>query len=288
MGSPSWKPALTATRLLVLSRGAGGMTEEVEAKLRKAFVDHLIVDFDPDQDLEALISPRGRIVVAGGDGTVEFIVRKFADTQHPIGVISLGTFNNLARALGLPTGIDQAMEIAKDGHQRAITLGRVNGRVFVEACAIGLFGETIALGESAKDMEFGKLAGKLKDVIAAKRFQFELSGDIQGSGAAMSLVFSNTASIGSQLPIGNATPMNPYLEFSVHAGRTRTDIVGRAVKSALLFQHSEDGAGQVFKFSKLEVKTRPRVRVYADNFLVGRTPATIAAEASALKMLLPK
>src|SRR5207244_11015367 len=96
----------------------------------------------------------------------------------------------------------------------------------------------------------------------------EMSGETQGSGAAMSLVFSNTASIVSQLPSGNATPMNPYLEFSVHAGRTRTDIVGRAVKSALLFQHSEDGAGQVFKFSKLEVKTRPRVRVYADNFLV--------------------
>jgi diacylglycerol kinase family enzyme len=136
-------------------------------------------------------------------------------------------------------------------------------------------------------MEFGKLAGRLKKVIAAKRFQYELTGDIEGSGSAMSLVFSNTASIGTQLPISERTPTDPYLEFTVHAGRTRADIVGRALRSALPFMQGEDGANQVFRFSRLEVSTKPRVRVYADNHLVRRTPATVSAESSALKVLLP-
>ena len=279
---------MRTSRLLVISRGAGGMSDEVEKKLRSAFADYLIVDFDPNADLEELVSPRARMVVAGGDGTVEFIVRKLADTKHPVGIVPLGTFNNLARALSLPTKIDDAINVARKGRQRAITLGRVNDRIFVEACAVGLFGQTIALGDSAKDMEFGKLATKLKEVIAAKRFRYELSGDITGSGSAMSLVFSNTGSIGSQLPISDGSPIDPYLEFSVHAGRTRTDIVGRAIKSAVLMQHADDGGGQVFKFRRLEVKTTPRVRVYADNFQVGRTPATVSAEVSALRVLLPK
>ncbi len=247
------------------------MSDEVEKKLRSAFADHLIVDFDPDADLEKLVSPRARIVVAGGDGTVEFIVRKLADTKHPVGIVPLGTFNNLARALSLPTKIDDAINVAR-----------------VEACAVGLFGQTIALGDSAKDMEFGKLATKLKVVISAKRFRYELSGDITGSGSAMSLVFSNTGSIGSQLPISDGSPIDPYLEFSVHAGRTRADIVGRAIKSAVRMQHADDGGDQVFRFRRLEVKTKPGVRVYADNFQVGRTPATVSAELSALKVLLPK
>lgn len=276
-----------ATRLLVISRNAGGVTADVEAELRSAFADHLVHDFDPDEDLEKVVTPQARIVVAGGDGTVEFFMRKFADSKHPIGIISLGTFNNLARALGLPTDVRKAIEVAKDGNPSPITLGRVNGRVFVEACAVGLFGEAIALGESAKDFQFGKLSARLKDVISAKRFQYEFTGDFEGGGSAMSLVFSNTASIGSQLAVSDASPTNPYLEFSVHAGRTRTDIVGRAIASALLFKHTEEGAGQVFKFRKLEVRARPRVRVYADNHLVGRTPATITAETSALKVLLP-
>jgi diacylglycerol kinase family enzyme len=275
-----------SSRLLVISRGAGGMNEKVEAKLRKSFADHMIVEFDPRQDLADLATPRARIVVAGGDGSVEFVVRKFADTRHPIGVIPLGTFNNLARALKIPTDVDKAIKVAREGRARAITLGRVNDHIFVEACAVGLLGETIALGDEAKDLEFGKFAAKLGDVIAAPKFQYELGGDIKGSGSAMSLVFSNTATVGMQLAISEGTPTDPYLEFSVHAGRSRTDIVGRAVRSAL--QGQLDAGAQVFRFTRLEVHTKPRVRVYADNFYVGRTPAEIHAEASALRILLPK
>jgi len=277
-----------ATRLLIISSRSGSMTQDVERKLRRAFADHQIVEFDPNEDLSELMSPQARIVVAGGDGSVEFIVRKFADTQHPVGIIPLGTFNNIAHALGLADDLDRSIEIARDGKMKAITLGRVNDHIFVEACAIGLFGETIALGDAAKDRAFGQTTDHLKNVISARRFRYELSGDIEGSGSAMSLVFSNTGSIGSQLQIADNSPIHPYLEFSVHAGRTRTDIIRRAIQAAVLRKRTEDTTDQVFKFNRLEIKTTPRVRVYADNFQVGRTPATITAETSALKVLMPQ
>ena len=66
------------------------------------------------------------------------------------------------------------------------------------------------------------------------------------------------------------------------------DIVARAIKSALPVDLPADSTDQVFRFKKLDVTTKPRVRVYADNYLVGQTPATITAEVSALKVLLPK
>ena len=276
-----------ATRVLIISRGSGSMTPQVEEKLRKAFADYLIVDFDPKADIEKLVTPQARIVVAGGDGSVEFMVRKLADSLHPIGIMPLGTYNNLARALRLPLELNPAIEVARDGHPRAITLGRVNDHIFVEACAIGLFGQTIALGESAKDKAFGKIPARVKDVMAARRFRYELHGDLEGHGSAMSLVFSNTATIGSQLPVSDANPTKPYLEFSVYAGRSRTDIVGRTVKSMVLKQH-EEPTDQVFRFHRVEVKTKPGVRVYADNMHVGRTPATVTAETSAVKVVLPK
>ena len=276
-----------ATRVLVISSRAGSLNAEAETTLRAAFADYVIVEFDPKDDLAKRLSSKARIVVAGGDGTVEFMIRKFADTPHPIGIIPLGTFNNLARALKLPTELDKAIEVAREARGHAITLGRVNGRIFVEACAIGLFGETIALGDAAKDRAFGGLADGLKQVIAAKRFDYQLTGNLEGSGSAMSLVFSNTASIGSGLPVSDTNPIHRYLEFSVQAGRTRSDIVSRAVASAVLGKHAEDGMGQVFNFTELAVKTKPRARVYADNFLVGWTPATVNAEQSALRVALP-
>ncbi len=178
--------------------------------------------------------------------------------------------------------------MARDGNAKPITLGRVNDHIFVEACAIGLFGETIALGDKAKDRGFGAITPQLRKVFSARRFKYKLSGDLKGGGFAMSLVFSNTSTIGSQIPVGDSTPIQRTLEFSVDAGRTRADIVLRWMRSAILRQRTDDAAGQVFKFSRLEVTTTPKVRVYADNFQVGRTPATITAETSALRVLLPK
>jgi diacylglycerol kinase family enzyme len=285
---PAPKSAKQATSLLILSSKAGSMTPQIEAKLRKAFATSLIVEFDPKMDLEKLVTPKATIIVAGGDGTIGWVVRKLADTKHPLGILSLGTFNNFAKSLHLPTTVDAAIRVIRSGKPHPITLGRLNGKVFLEAAAIGLFGETIAAGESAKDRAFGAFADDLKHVMEAKPFTYELTGDIRGSGTAMSLVFTNTTSIGSQMPVSDKTPQDPYLELSVHAGASRTDIVKRVLARAVLSKHREGGLGQVFKFRKLKVTTKPNVRIYADNAQLGRTPATITAELSALQVILAR
>jgi diacylglycerol kinase family enzyme len=188
----------------------------------------------------------------------------------------------------LPATVDAAIKVIKTGKPRPITLGRLNGKIFLEAAAVGLFGETLAAGESAKDQAFGVFAEDLKHIAEAKPFTYELTGDIRGSGTAMSLVFTNTTSIGSQMPVSDKTPEDPYLELSVHAGATRRDIVKRVLARVVLSKHKEEGLGQVFKFRKLMVTTKPKVRIYADNAQLGRTPAAITAELSALHVILPR
>jgi diacylglycerol kinase family enzyme len=277
-----------ASSLLILSSKAGSMTPAIEAKLRKAFAGSLAVEFDPKMDLERLITPSAMVIVAGGDGTIGWTVRRLAETKHPLGILSLGTFNNFAKSLHLPTTVDAAIRVIKTGKPHPITLGCLNGKIFLEAAAIGLFGETIAAGESAKDRAFGAFAEDVKHIAEARPFTYELTGDIRGSGTAMSLVFTNTTSIGSQMPVSDKTPVDPYLELSVHAGATRTDIVKRVLARVVLSKHKEGGLGQVFKFRKLVVTTKPKVRIYADNAQLGRTPATISAELSALQVILPR
>jgi diacylglycerol kinase family enzyme len=285
----SGKPtAARATSLLILSPKAGSMTPAIETKLRDAFPRSRVVEFDPKMDLESMVSPKAAIIVAGGDGTIGWVVRRLADTPHPLGILSLGTFNNFAKSLGLPTNVSAAIRVIQTGQPRPITLGRVNGKIFLEAAAIGLFGEFITAGESAKDRAFGQFAEDLKHIAEAKPFTYELTGDIRGSGRAMSLVFTNTTSTGAQMPVSDKTPVDPYLELSVHAGATRTDIARRVLARVVLSKHKEGGLGQVFKFRKLEVTAKPNVRIYADNAKIGRTPATITAELSALKVILAK
>jgi diacylglycerol kinase (ATP) len=285
---PAKSSAKGAMSLLILSSKAGSMTPQIEMKLRKAFAGSLIVEFDPKMDVEKLVSPKATIIVAGGDGTIGWVVRKLADTKHPIGILSMGTFNNFAKSLHLPMTVDAAIRVIKTGRPHALTLGRVNGKIFLEAAAIGLFGEFITAGESAKDRAFGAFAEDVKHIAEAKPFTYELTGEIRGSGTAMSLVFTNTTSIGAQMPVSDKTPKDTYLELSVHAGATRTDIAKRVLARVVLSKHKEGGLGQVFRFRKLEVTTKPKVRIYADNAQIGRTPATITAELSAVQVILSR
>src|SRR5579864_4800453 len=161
-----------ATSLVILSSKSGSMTPEIEAKIRKAFDKSVVVEFDPKMDLEKLVTPTATIVVAGGDGTIGWVVRRLADTKHPVGILSMGTFNNFAKSLHLPATVDAAIRVIKQGRPHPITLGRLNGKIFLEAAAIGLFGETIAAGESAKDRAFGAFANDVRHVMEARPFTY--------------------------------------------------------------------------------------------------------------------
>src|SRR2546421_10581120 len=195
-----------ATSLLMVSRRAGSMNPGAEAKVRKAFDGGLIFEFDPRMDLEKLITPTATVVVAGGDGTIGWVVRRLVESKHPVGIIPLGTFNNFAKSLHVPTTVDAAIRVVKQGKPHPITLGRVNGTVFLEAAAIGLFGATIAAGDAAKDLVFGAFADAARRGITARQFRYELTGDIAGDGSAMSLGFTNTKAIGNQMPVSDNTP----------------------------------------------------------------------------------
>src|SRR5205807_4483461 len=131
--------------------------------------------------------------------------------------------------------------------------------------------------DAAKDLAFGAFADAARRVITARQFSYELTGDITGEGSAMSLVFTNTRSIGTQMPVSDKTPEDPFLELSVHAGSNRTDIVRRVLARAVLSTEGEPGAGQFFRFRQLHVTTKPKAPIYADNERVGATPAAITA-----------
>jgi diacylglycerol kinase (ATP) len=276
-----------AKSLIIISTGAGSVTPEVEKELRTAFYGDLVLDFNPKDDFRKLIAPDARVVVAGGDGTIGFVARALIDSHHTLGIISLGTFNNFAKSLGLPADLKAAIKVVKTGVPRPITVGRVNDTPFLEAAAIGMFGAAIELGEAVKDGAFGELGRKLGLVTGAKPFRYEIDGDIQGHGRALSLVFANTPSIGASMPVANATPIDHNLDLAVHAGASRRDIIGRLL-SGRMTTPREEPLEMGFRFKKITVTTKPAVEIFADNSKVGRTPATISAELGALNVILPK
>jgi diacylglycerol kinase (ATP) len=77
------------------------------------------------------------IVVAGGDGSINHVADAVAGLGVPLGLIPLGTANDLARELGIPAGVAGAARRVIDGTARAIDVLEVNGRAF---CTVGGLG----------------------------------------------------------------------------------------------------------------------------------------------------
>ncbi len=91
------------------------------------------------------------IVVAGGDGTVNAAAGAAVGTDLLLGVLPMGTFNHFAKDLGLPTDLAGAAAALAGRRERQVDVGEVNGRVFVNNSAIGVYPEMVALRDQLRD-----------------------------------------------------------------------------------------------------------------------------------------
>ncbi|MFZ3582005.1 diacylglycerol/lipid kinase family protein [Loktanella sp. DJP18] len=87
------------------------------------------------------------IVAAGGDGTIGGVTACLVDTGVTLGVLPMGTFNFVARGLGIPEDPEEAFEIALDGEARPMTLGDVNGRIFLNNASLGAYATVLDVRE---------------------------------------------------------------------------------------------------------------------------------------------
>ena len=77
-------------------------------------------------------------IVGGGDGTFNAAVDALVSSQLPLGILPLGTANDLARTLGIPNSLTKACDIIAHGEVRRIDLGCVNGKYFFNVASLGL------------------------------------------------------------------------------------------------------------------------------------------------------
>jgi diacylglycerol kinase (ATP) len=279
---------VASQRLLVLNPQAGGLSEDEEATLREELSDFEVARLEEGQDLAALLdashlAPDATVVVAGGDGTVAAAARALAGTDRRLGIVPLGTFNNFARGLGMPLDALTAARALHDGREGAASLGRINGRAFLEAASLGLFGDLINLGEAAKELEYGELAERV-GALSSAPFDYRLAGDIEERGRARALVAANTPSTGALLPVGSVTPEEPVLELSI-LGAGHAGMLAGLFARALPFVKPRE-PGRLVR--KLRVETDPPISVYADAERIGETPADILLEVAALNVILPR
>lgn len=168
------------------------------------------------EDCDAAVASRGgrRLVVCGGDGSAHFIVaalHRAGDLQDAIGLIPLGTGNDLARALGLPLDPAEAARVVLDGEPRQLDLLVDDaGAPVINAVHLGVGAEAARAAASLKP-RLGRLAYLVGGVSAGTtstgwRVAVRVDGQEIVDGRRKVL----QVGIGLGRSVGGGSPLTPH------------------------------------------------------------------------------
>lgn len=231
------------------------------------------------------------VILAGGDGTLNDAVDGLIETKLPLGVLPLGTANDLARTLDLPTDLDEACRVITDGHLRRIDLGQVNGKHFFNVASMGL---SVTITRSlTKDVKklwgvLAYLATATKATFYARPFRAEIDdgktvfhvktvqiavGNGKHYGGGMTIC--DDASIDDQLLDLYSLEVRHWWQVVLLFPRLRMGMLEGS-------SHVRTMRGKSFK-----ITTKRRRRINTDGELTTRTPADFRVAPLALSVFTP-
>ncbi len=91
------------------------------------------------EQLKNVIKKSGatRVIAVGGDGTLKLVAECLLETDTPIGIIPAGSANGMAKELGIPIDIQQALDVSVNGTPKKIHVIIVNGELCIHLADIG-------------------------------------------------------------------------------------------------------------------------------------------------------
>ena len=233
------------------------------------------------------------ITVVGGDGTLRETALSVVHTDRILGLLPCGTGNDYARALGVPTDMEAALDILLNGETRVVDAGMANDQVFFNIAGFGFDVDVLDYTEEFKPKcrngETAYRLGCLKAVLGLKLRKSTLTFP---DGTIERNVLMAAAGVGTHFGGG----MNVLPESDMSDGLLDVCIahdVGRfgVVKLLPRFikgKHLGLKCITYRKTTEVSVVCDPVSRIEVDGERMDGTPVTFRVLPGALKVRAPK
>jgi diacylglycerol kinase (ATP) len=278
------------------SRNGSVLAGRASAMLDKLGFD--LIDVPPHRQggLAAAIKRLGShgadlAIVGGGDGTLNSAVDELARAKLPVGILPLGTANDFARTLGIPQSLQEACVTIRKGRVKAIDLGSVNGKFFLNGASLGLANAAAGRLTKAAKRRWGIFAAAgmaIASATRARRFRVNIRCDRKKISAdAYQVIIGNGVFFGGFMANFDARVDDRLLDMIVLETKRIADLA-RMVPYAASGKYDANPYLLTMKGRHFDVTTSRTMRIFADGDLVGKTPATIRVAPSALKVIVPR
>jgi diacylglycerol kinase (ATP) len=243
-------------------------------------IDRQLSEYKPD-----------RIVACGGDGTVQLVASNIIGKKIPMGIMPLGSANGLAKALELPTDLEQILRVFTHGtRQLPLDLLKVNNNICIHLSDIGTNALLVKNYEEAGDKG---MIGYAKHVIASIQ-QSELmeysittsAGTTEGEGHMLIIANANKYGTGVHISEGSVSDgkfeICPVKEIDLQS----------AIKSGLTALNlfvDKNMFSEVISCTSAEIKINRKVHLQIDGEYIGETDTlSVSMIPSALNVLIPQ
>ncbi|HKW45762.1 MAG TPA: lipid kinase [Candidatus Eremiobacteraceae bacterium] len=231
------------------------------------------------------------VIVGGGDGTLNCVLQGIIGSGLPLGLLPLGTANDLAKTLGIPHDLQEACDVIAQGHSRLIDVGRVNDAYFFNEASIGLSVALCrALTGDAK-ARFGVLAllyNAIVLLVKMRRFRARVraDGDKEFDVRTVQLTLGNSRNFGGFIATDDAEIDDRLLDFysvGFEHGWSYFD----AFRTLLQRRYDEARSVHTMHGKRFEVWTHRHKHIEADGEIVSKTPAVFEVVPRAVSVFVP-
>jgi diacylglycerol kinase (ATP) len=232
------------------------------------------------------------IVSAGGDGTHHYVINGLFKSEVPLGLLPMGTGNDIAKGVGMPMDVQAAAKALLSGQVREIDLAQTEGAVY--ACIAGVgFDSTVTryANEHARWLS-GSLAytwSLLRCLPDYGPKQLEIIAD--GESFSQDVVF---AVVGNNVSYGGGIRLAPraklddgLLDICIIPYMSRLELL-RWVPRAYRGEHLQHPRIQYLQSRKITLRASSPTELFGDGEFLQELPATIEALPRALRVIAPR
>ncbi len=241
---------------------------------------------------DALAQGFRMFVVCGGDGTISTVAGSLAGTPATLGIIPIGTQNNTALSLGIPSDIVAAVAILRTGRRIKVDIGMATcdkkSTPFLEVCSVGLVS---TLFPSVDDIQHGNLA-RIGDFLAALtssppaeiRLLMDNKQEIRNQGHIV--LVSNMPYLGFHYQVASETAFNDgLLDVLFFADLTKLDLLAYVFQGVGVGK-PEDERIQHFRVRQVDIVTIPAMQIMTDGNALGDGHVHIQVRRHALAVMV--